>query len=329
MTVIVPFAPGGSTDILGRYAAQVLQRDLKQTFIVENRTGAGGVIGIGAAAKALPDGYTLLHAPTAFGLLPYLMKSVPYDPAKDFEPIVLIGLTEFSLVVSPKLPVKSVADVIALAKQRPGSLTYASAGIGTTQQLFAELFKSMTGTDIRQIPYKGTAPGLVDVMSGDVSMMFTDIGPAMSLIKDGKLKMLGVTSLERNSDMPDVPTIAETVPGYQAVGWQGLFARAGTPKDIVDKLNTLLVADLKKAGDCRALQEDRRRGEMVDAGGIPRLGQLRKREVGQGHQGRGNRAAVTQSRRLMLRGPPIAGVSKHAGPTSFETRPLGAPQDEG
>ena len=246
VTVIVPFAPGGSTDILGRYAAQVLQRDLKQTFIVENRTGAGGVIGIGAAAKALPDGYTLLHAPTAFGLLPYLMKSVSYDPAKDFEPIVLIGLTEFSLVVSPKLPVKSVADVIALAKQRPGSLTYASAGIGTTQQLFAELFKSMTGTDIRQIPYKGTAPGLVDVMSGDVSMMFTDIGPAMSLIKDGKLKMLGVTSLERNSDMPDVPTIAETVPGYQAVGWQGLFARAGTPKDIVDKLNALLVADLKK-----------------------------------------------------------------------------------
>jgi tripartite-type tricarboxylate transporter receptor subunit TctC len=246
VTVIVPFAPGGSTDILGRYAAQVLQHDLKQTFIVENRTGAGGVIGIGAAAKALPDGYTLLHAPTAFGLLPYLMKSVSYDPAKDFEPIVLIGLTEFSLVVSPKLPVKSVADVIALAKQRPGSLTYASAGIGTTQQLFAELFKSMTGTDIRQIPYKGTAPGLVDVMSGDVSMMFTDIGPAISLIKDGKLRMLGVTSLERNSDMPDVPAIAETVPGYQAVGWQGLFARAGTPKDIVDKLNALLVADLKK-----------------------------------------------------------------------------------
>ena len=246
VTIIVPFAPGGSTDILGRYAAQVLQRDLKQTFLVENRTGAGGVIGIGAAAKAQPDGYTLLHAPTAFGLLPYLMKNVSYDPAADFEPIVLIGLTEFSLVVSPTLPVNSVADVIKLARQRPGSLTYASAGIGTTQQLFAELFKSMTGTDIRQIPYKGTAPGLVDVMGGDVSMMFTDIGPAASLIKDGKLKMLGVTSLTRNSEMPDVPTIAETVPGYQAVGWQGLFARAGTPKEIVDKLNSLLVADLKK-----------------------------------------------------------------------------------
>ena len=231
VTIIVPFTPGGSTDVLGRYAAEVLQRDLKQSFIVENRTGAGGVIGISYVAKAAPDGYTLLHTPTAFGLLPYLMKTVGYDPATDFDPIVLIGLTEFSLVVSPKLPVNSVADVIALAKQKPGALTYASAGIGTTQQLFAELFKSMAGVDIRQIPYKGTAPGLVDVMSGDVSMMFTDIGPAMSLIQDGKLKMLAVTSLERSKDMPDVPTIAETVPGYQAVGWQGLLAKAGTPKE--------------------------------------------------------------------------------------------------
>lgn len=246
VTIIVPFAPGGSTDILGRYAGEVLQRELKQSFIIENRTGAGGAIGIGAAAKAAPDGYTLLHAPTSFGLLPHLMKSIPYDPAADFAPIVLIGLTEFSLVVSPKLPVKSVQDVITLAKSKPGQLTYASAGVGTTQQLFAELFKSMTNLDIRQIPYKGTAPALVDVMSGDVSMMFTDIGPAMSLINEGKLKLLAVTSLERNKDVPDIPTIAETVPGYLAVGWQGLFAKAGTPSAIVDKLNTLLVADLKK-----------------------------------------------------------------------------------
>jgi len=245
VTIIVPFAPGGSTDILGRYAGEVLQRELKQSFVVENRTGAGGVIGISAAAKAAADGYTLLHAPTSFGLLPHLMKNVPYAPA-DFEPIVLIGLTEFSLVVSPKLPVKSVQDVIALAKAKPGQLTYASAGVGTTQQLFAELFKTMTNVDIRQIPYKGTAPALVDVMSGDVSLMFTDIGPAMSLITDGKLKLLAVTSLDRNKDLPDVPTIAETVPGYQAVGWQGLFAKAGTPKAIIDKLNAPLVVDLKK-----------------------------------------------------------------------------------
>jgi tripartite-type tricarboxylate transporter receptor subunit TctC len=152
VTIIVPFTPGGSTDILGRYAAEVLQRELKQTFIVENRSGAGGVIGISYVAKAAPDGYTLLHAPTAFGLLPHLMKTVPYDPSADFEPIVLIGLTEFSLVVSPKLAVKSVADVIALAKQKPGSLTYASAGVGTTQQLFAELFKSMARSTSARSP---------------------------------------------------------------------------------------------------------------------------------------------------------------------------------
>jgi tripartite-type tricarboxylate transporter receptor subunit TctC len=246
VTVVVPFTPGGSTDILGRYAAGVLQRELHQSFVVENRAGAGGVIGIDYVAKAAPDGYTLLHAPTAFGLLPYLMKSIPYSPVADFDPIVLIGLTEFSLVAAPSLNVNSVADLIALARAKPGALTYASAGIGTTQQLFAELFKSMAQVDIRHIPYKGTAPGLVDVMSGNVSMMFTDIGPAVALIKDGKLKMLAVTSLTRNKDMPGIPTIAETLPGYEALGWQGLLARAGTPKYIVNKINADLVLDLQR-----------------------------------------------------------------------------------
>jgi len=246
VTIVVPFTPGGSTDLLGRYDAEILQRDLHQSFVVENRAGAGGVIGFSYVAKSAPDGYTLLHAPTAFGLLPYLMKSVSYDPVADFDPITQVGLTEFALVVSPSLDVKSVQDVIDLAKAKPGMLTYASAGIGTTQHLFAELFKSMANVDIRHIPYKGTAPGLVDVMSGAVSMMFTDIGPAISLIKDGKLKLLAVTSLKRNTDLPDVPTIDETVKGYEAIGWQGLLAKSGTPKSIVDQINKALVADLKK-----------------------------------------------------------------------------------
>jgi tripartite-type tricarboxylate transporter receptor subunit TctC len=150
------------------------------------------------------------------------------------------------LVVSPSLHVNSVADLIALAKSKPGALTYASAGVGTTQQLFAELFKSMAKIDIRHIPYKGTAPGLVDVMSGNVSMMFTDMGPSLSLVRAGKLKMLAVTARERNPDMPEVPAIAETLPGYEAVGWQGLLARAGTPQDIVAKINRILVADLQR-----------------------------------------------------------------------------------
>ncbi len=246
VTIIVPFTPGAATDILGRYDADVLQRELHQSFVVENRPGAGSAIGIGYVAKSAPDGYTLLHAPTSLVLLPYLMKSVSYEPVADLDPIVLVGLVEFSLVVSPSLDVNSVADVVALAKAKPGALTYASSGIGTTHQLFAELFKSMAHVDIRHIPYKGAMPALLDVAGGNVSMMFADFAPALPLIQGGKVKILAVAARTRNKDMPDVPTIAETVPGYEASGWQGLFARAGTPKSIVDKLNRILVADLKR-----------------------------------------------------------------------------------
>lgn len=246
VTIVVPFTPGGSTDILGRYAAAVLQRALHQSCVIENRAGAGGLIGISYVAKSAPDGYTLLHAPTVLTWLPYLMKSVSYDPAADFDPIVLIGLTNFSLVVASSLNVNSVQDLIALAKAKPGVLTYASAGIGTPHQLFAELFKSMANVDIRHIPYTGVTPALPDVISGTVSMMFADLDPSLPLVKDGKLKILAVTSGTRDQYMPDVPTIGETVPGYEANGWQGLLARAGTPKSIVDKINSVLVADLKR-----------------------------------------------------------------------------------
>ena len=246
VTVVVPYTPGGSTDITGRYDADVLQRALHGSFVVENRPGAGSAIGIGYVAKSAPDGYTLLNAPTSLVLLPYLMKSISYEPAADLDPIVLVGLTEFTLVVSPSLDVNSVAELIALAKAKPGALTYASPGIGSTHHLFGELFKSMAHVDIRHIPYKGAAPGLLDVAGGNVSMMFADLAPALPLIQAGKLKLLAVTSRTRNKDMPDVPTIAETVPGYEASGWQGLFARAGTPKSIVEKINAALVADLKR-----------------------------------------------------------------------------------
>lgn len=246
VTIIVPFTPGASTDLLARYEADVLQRTLHGSFVVENRPGAGGEIGISYAAKATPDGYTLLHAPSVITLLPYLMKSTSYDLAKDFDPVVLTGLTLFGLVVSPSLPVNSVSDLIALAKAKPDALTYASAGIGTPHQIFAEMFKTMTGVTIRHIPYKGAVPGLTDVASGNVSMEFTDLTPALPLIQAGKLKMLAVLSGKRDPDMPNVPSIAETVPGYDAKSWQGFFARAGTPNDIVNKLNAALVADLKR-----------------------------------------------------------------------------------
>ena len=246
VAIVVPFTRYGSTDIVGHYAAAVLQRALQQSFIVENRAGDGGLIGINYVAKSAPDGYTLLNAPTVLTFLPYLNKSVSYDLAADFNPIILIGLTEFSLVVAPSLNVNSVQDLIALAKAKPGVLTYASAGIGTPHQLFAELFKSMANVDIRHIPYNGVVPALPDVMSGKVSMIFADLAPSLPMIKDGKLKILAVASSTRNQDMPNVPTIGETLPGYEAHGWQGLLARAGTPKSTVDKINSVLVADLKR-----------------------------------------------------------------------------------
>ncbi|HTV35613.1 MAG TPA: tripartite tricarboxylate transporter substrate binding protein [Xanthobacteraceae bacterium] len=246
VTIVVPFTPGGSTDILARYEADVLGRALHGTFVVENRPGAGGEIGISYAARAAGDGYTLLHAPSVITLLPYLKKSVSYDLAKDFEPVCLIGLTQFGLVVSPSLHVDNVAELIALAKAHPDTLTFASAGIGTPHQIFGELFKTMTGVKIRHIPYKGSIPGLTDVASGNVSMEFTDLAPAMPLVQSGKLKLIALLGAKRDPDMPNVPTVGETVPGYVAQSWQGLFAHAGTPKAIVEAIAAPLAADLKR-----------------------------------------------------------------------------------
>ncbi|MFZ0607276.1 MAG: tripartite tricarboxylate transporter substrate binding protein [Xanthobacteraceae bacterium] len=246
VTIVVPFPPGASNDLLARYEADVLARALHGSFIVENKPGAGGEIGISYAAKTEPDGYTLLHAPSAITVLPFAMKSVSYDLGRDFDPVVLVGLTQFCLVVSPSLPVNSIAELIALAKSKPGALTYASAGIATPHQIFAEQFKLATGVDIRHIPYKGAMPGLTDVASGNVSMEFSDLTPALPLIQAGKLKLLAVLSRRRDPDMPNVPALAETVPGYEGSSWQGLFARSGTPQPIIDKLNAALVADLKR-----------------------------------------------------------------------------------
>jgi tripartite-type tricarboxylate transporter receptor subunit TctC len=246
VTVIVPFTPGGSTDIMARYEAEVLQRALGRSFVVENKPGAGASIGIAYAAKAAPDGYTLLHAPSIIILLPYLMKSLSYDLATDFAPVMLTGLTQFALVVSPALAVSSVKDLIALAKSKPGELTYASSGIGSPHQIFAEQFKTMTGTDIRHVPYKGAVPGLTDIAGGNVSMEFVDLPPALPMIQAGKLKVLAALSAKGNPELPGVPPLAEAVPGYDASSWQGFFARAGTPQAIVDKLNAVLAADFKR-----------------------------------------------------------------------------------
>ncbi len=255
VTIIVPFPPGASNDLLGRFEADVLGRALHGSFIVENKPGAGGEIGISYAARADADGYTLLHAPSIITLLPFVKKSVSYDLAKDFAPVTLMGFTEFCLVVSPSLPVKSVADLIALAKAQPNALTYASVGNGSPHQIFAEQFKLATGTTIRHIPYKGSVQGLTDIASGNVSMEFVDVTPALPLIQAGKVKLLAVLSKTRDPDMPDIPALAEAVPGYEAQSWQGFFAHAGTPKDIVDRLNAALVAELKKSETAKRFKD--------------------------------------------------------------------------
>ena len=246
VTIVVPFPPGASNDVLGRFEADVLQRALHGSFIVENKPGAGGEIGISYVAKAAADGYTLLHAPSVITLLPFVRPSLSYDLAKDFAPVTLVGLTKFCLVVSPSLPINSVQDLIAYGKAHPDALTYASAGTATPHQIFAEQFKMATGINARHIPYKGTLPGLTDIASGNISMEFSDLTPALPLIQAGKLRLIAVLSSKRDPDMPNVPALAETVSGYEAQSWQGFFAHAGTPKTIIDRLNAALVAELKK-----------------------------------------------------------------------------------
>lgn len=245
VSVIVPFAAGGTVDIMGRIAAEALQDAFKESFVVSNRTGAGGVIGNTAVARSAPDGHTLLLAPTAFSIVPFIYKSLPYDPRRDFKPISLLGYTANVMVVSPSLNVKTVQEFITLAKSGAKPITYASPGVGTPQHLFVEYFASLTGVKMQHVPYAGSAPALVGIMAGDVSMMFADLAPAIPLIETGKLTALGVLTPERHRSLPDVPAVAETTPGFSGVGWQGLFAKAGTPDAVIETLNRALVAFLK------------------------------------------------------------------------------------
>ena len=245
VSVIVPFAAGGTVDIMGRIAAEALQDAFKESFVVSNRTGAGGVIGNTAVARSAPDGHTLLLAPTAFSIVPFIYKSLPYDPRRDFKPISLLGYTANVMVVSTSLNVKTVQEFITLAKSGAKPITYASPGVGTPQHLFVEYFASLTGVKMQHVPYAGSAPALVGIMAGDVSMMFADLAPAIPLIETGKLTALGVLTPERHRSLPDVPAVAETTPGFSGVGWQGLFAKAGTPDAVIETLNRALVAFLK------------------------------------------------------------------------------------
>ena len=243
VTIIVPFSAGGTVDLMGRIAAKALARELKGNFIVENRTGAGGVIGSTVVSRSPADGSMLLLAPTAFAITPFTYKSLAYDPRRDFVPISLLGYTANVMVVSPSLNVNTVEEFIRLAKE--SRITYASPGVGTPQHLFVEYFASKTGIKMQHVSYAGSAPALMGIMTGDVSMMFADLAPSIPLIKSGKLKALGILTPTRSPELPDTPTVADTVPGFTAVGWQALLARSGTPPEIVQQLNFGLTNYLK------------------------------------------------------------------------------------
>jgi tripartite-type tricarboxylate transporter receptor subunit TctC len=247
ITYIVPFAAGGTTDILARLIGERLSKALGQPIIVENRPGAGGNIGSDFVARAAPDGYTILGGTiSSHAINVSLYAKMPYDPEKNFAPITLIGSLANVLAVNADSPVRTVQELIAEAKAKPGALTFASSGAGTSQHLAGELFKRLAGVEITHIPYKGSAPALQDLIGGHVSMVFDNVVAVAALIKSGKVRPLGVTSLKRVQAFPEVPTIAESgLPDYEVVSWQGIFAPAGTPPDIVKRLNEEIVKILR------------------------------------------------------------------------------------
>ena len=245
MKVVVPFSPGGAVDGPMRVIAQGLSKRLGEQVFVENKPGAGATIGADIVAKAAPDGYTLLLASQTIAISATLYKKLPFDPMEDFAPITLIGREPGVLVVNPALPVKTLQELVAYAKERPGQLDYASSGNGSGQHLFAALLASMTGMKLNHVPYKGSAQATTDVLGGQVMISIPGTAGMVGHIKAGKLRALAVTGATRSPQLPDVPTVMESgVPGYEAYVWMGLFAPKGTPAPIIDKLQHEIVAVL-------------------------------------------------------------------------------------
>jgi tripartite-type tricarboxylate transporter receptor subunit TctC len=236
--IIVPFSPGGGTDTIARTLGAAMSQDLGQTVIVENKPGAGTVIGTDTVAKSAPDGTTILIATFAHAVNPSLRSKMPFDTEKAFDPVVLIGRSPNILVVPASSPYKNIKELVAAAKADPGKLTFASQGVGTSAHLAGELFNNLADVNMTHVPYKGAGPALNDLLGGQVNMMFATATAAAPLIESGKVRALGVTTPERSPVRPEVPSIAEAgVPGYAAESWYGFFVPAGTPAEIVNKLN--------------------------------------------------------------------------------------------
>ncbi|MFO0482257.1 MAG: Bug family tripartite tricarboxylate transporter substrate binding protein, partial [bacterium] len=246
MRMIVPFPPGGGNDIVGRAVAQRLSEVVGQQVVVDNRPGAGGVVGVTIAAQSVPDGYTMLLG--SVGMLahnPALKRDLAYSPLRDFAPVALLVTSPMIIAVNPGLPVKTVAELIALAKASPGKLSYASGGTGSSLHMTGELFLRATGTNMLHVPYKGGGPALVDLVGGRVDLIFSTMPPALSLVKSGKLRAVAVPPPWRAPALPEVPTVGETVKGFEVTNWQGIVVPSKTPQAIVRKLHADLAATMK------------------------------------------------------------------------------------
>ncbi|MFN3416469.1 MAG: Bug family tripartite tricarboxylate transporter substrate binding protein [Caldimonas sp.] len=242
--IVVPFAPGGTSDILARTLAEKLQGSLKQTIVIENKAGAGGVIGADSVAKSAPDGYTfLLGTIASHAINPALQPKIPYDALKDFAPVMLLGSISNVLLVGANQPYKSVADLIAAAKARPGSIAFGSAGTGSSQHMSGEAFKLLTGAELSHVPYRGSAPAIQDLIGGQIPASFETVTVALPHIQSGKVRALAVTSASRSRVLPDIPTLQEAgVAGFDVASWQAFYAPAGTPPAIVQRMNRELAS---------------------------------------------------------------------------------------
>jgi tripartite-type tricarboxylate transporter receptor subunit TctC len=258
VTFVVPFAPGGVTGLFARILGQKLEQRLGKPFVVEHKPGGGGVTGALSVVRAAPDGYTIMMASSSIMAFNVTMrKELAYDPRKDLTPVALLARVPFVLVVNNDLPVKSVADLVKLAKDKPGQLSFGTPGPGTFHHLNAEIFKSIFGLELVHVPYKGTAPALQDVAAGHIAFMFADVPPARGLIEGGKVRALGVTTAQRVKALPDVPPLAEVgIPGYDNASWHTITTTGGVPKDIVEKLGGEIRGIMSEPEVQKILSED-------------------------------------------------------------------------
>lgn len=263
LRLIVGFPPGGAADILGRIAAQQLTERIDRQVVVDNRGGAGGLLATEIAARSAPDGYTLLFTSIPHVINPHLYKKVQYDAIKDFTPIVQFVSVPLMMAANPSLPAKTVKELIAYAKSRPGQINYASGGSGASSHLAMELFKSMAGIDLNHIPYKGTGPLIIDLIAGQVGLTIASAVPLAPQVKAGKLRGMAVTGAQRSPSFPELPAIAETVPGYEVVNWFGILAPSGIPAAIVTRIN----GELNKALNMQAVNNSLRAVGADAAGG--------------------------------------------------------------